>query len=108
MNLLFTQLFCVATLPIVVVLFWFLPGVVYLVYFVIFTFATLLATRLLNGRRTAECLVGLPENEPPVNDEEELWFFINGVATGYGHMKLCHFVEHHLTIILERTGSRAT
>jgi len=38
--------------------------------------------RLLNGGPRTECLVGLPDGQPPVNDESELWFFINGIATG--------------------------
>ncbi|KUJ07309.1 uncharacterized protein LY89DRAFT_702433 [Mollisia scopiformis] len=44
--------------------------------------------RLLNGAPTTEALVGLPDGTDPVNDEHELWFFINGVATGQSNLDL--------------------
>lgn len=108
MSLLGIQLFIIATLPIMLGLFWFLPGIIYLVYFLIFFSATMIAMRLLNGRRTSECLVGLPTDGLPVNDEEELWFFINGVATGYEVLEHPPYWKHDLTPIKGRTGCRAT
>jgi hypothetical protein len=81
--LIISQVFLFVTLPIMFVLYWFLPGVVHLVFFVAFSVVTLVVMRLLNGGPRAECLVGLPDSLEPVNDEHELWFFINGIATGY-------------------------
>jgi hypothetical protein len=78
-----SQLVLIVTLPVLTVLFWFVPGIVHLIFVTTFTVSTLLVMRLLNGGPRAECLVGLPDGQPPVNDEQELWFFINGIATGY-------------------------
>jgi hypothetical protein len=64
------------------VLYWFVPGVVHIVFCVLFAVSTLFIMRLLNGGPRTECLVGLPQGKAPVNDESELWFFINGIATG--------------------------
>ncbi|KAH6716277.1 hypothetical protein DL95DRAFT_347356 [Leptodontidium sp. 2 PMI_412] len=80
--LLTTQIMLVLLLPVVAVLFWLVPGVVPIVFLVTFWIATWIVMRLLNGAPTTECLVGLPEGLEPANDEHELWFFINGVATG--------------------------
>lgn len=81
--LIISQLLLLITSPIMAVLYWFVPGIVHVVFCVLFTVSTLLVMRLLNGGPRTECLVGLPDGEPPVNDESELWFFINGIATGY-------------------------
>lgn len=81
--LVISQLLLFVTLPIVAILYWFLPGVVHLLYFTAFLAVTLVVMRLLNGGPRAECQVGLPDGLEPVNDEHELWFFINGIATGY-------------------------
>ena len=64
-------------------IFWFLPGIfpggVVLIAWVV----TITILRLLNGQPSADCQVGVPENHiSPVNDESELWFFINGICTG--------------------------
>lgn len=83
MALLPIQLSMIVTLPLMAVLFWFLPGFVHLLYFVSFIAVTFLFTRFLNGPPTTESLIGLPpDGVDAVNDEHELWFFINGVATG--------------------------
>jgi hypothetical protein len=81
--LIISQVLLFVTLPIVAVLYWFLPGVIHLLYLTAFAVVTLIVTRLLNGGPRAESLVGLPDSLKPVNDEHELWFFINGIATGY-------------------------
>ena len=81
--LILSQIMLFITLPIVAVLYWFLPGVVHLLYLMAFAVVTLVVMRLLNGGPRAECLVGLPDGPKPVNNEHELWFFINGIATGY-------------------------
>jgi hypothetical protein len=94
LNLVVIQLIVLFTLPIAAALFWFLPGLVHIVYFLVFAFATLITMRLLNGRKTTECLVGLPVDVLPVNDEEELWFFINGVATGFAYFNP-HYPPRH-------------
>lgn len=86
--LLTTQIMLVLLLPVVAVLFWLVPGVVPIVFLVTFWIATWIVMRLLNGAPTTECLVGLPEGLEPANDEHELWFFINGVATGYAEHSL--------------------
>lgn len=83
MVLLTTQLLMLFTLPIMAIIFWFLPGLVNLAYFVAFVAITYVFMRLLNGPPTTEALVGLPAGLNPVNDEHELWFFINGVAIGF-------------------------
>ncbi|KAF8853972.1 hypothetical protein BDZ45DRAFT_657313 [Acephala macrosclerotiorum] len=85
--LLFTQLLMIITLPIMAVIFWFLPGLLNLLYFAAFVGITLFFTRLLNGPPTTEALVGLPDGIDPVNDEHELWFFINGVSVGKGWLQ---------------------
>lgn len=82
MVLLVTQIILLFSLPILGVLFWLVPGVVPILFAVTFCVATWVVMRLLNGAPTTECLVGLPGDLEPVNDEHELWFFINGVATG--------------------------
>ncbi|KAH7381752.1 hypothetical protein BKA64DRAFT_763860 [Cadophora sp. MPI-SDFR-AT-0126] len=80
--LLVTQIMLLASLPVVAVLFWLVPGIVPILFCIAFWVSTWIVMRLLNGAPTTECLVGLPEGLDPVNDEHELWFFINGVATG--------------------------
>ena len=62
--------------------YWLVPGIVPLVFCISFSVCTVFIMRLLNGGPRTECLVGVPDGQPPVNDESELWFFINGVATG--------------------------
>jgi hypothetical protein len=81
--LILSQIMLFISLPIVAVLYWFLPGVVHVIYLSAFVAVTAVTKRLLNGGPRAECLVGLPDGSEPVNDEHELWFFINGIATGY-------------------------
>lgn len=72
----------ILTLPVMTVLFWFLPGLVSLAFFLAITTITLIVMKLLNGAAISECYVGLPDDKEPVNDEEELWFFINGITIG--------------------------
>jgi hypothetical protein len=83
----FSQLALLLTLPIGTFFCLFLPGVVPIIYFAVFSTATLFVMRLLNGGPRAECLVGVPEDVEPVNGEDELWFYINGIATGYVRTK---------------------
>ncbi|KAH7307944.1 hypothetical protein BKA65DRAFT_576630 [Rhexocercosporidium sp. MPI-PUGE-AT-0058] len=80
--LLYTQLIQLFSLPTLAVLFLAVPGVIPIINLVTFCVGTWIIMRLLNGTPTTECLVGLPDGLEPVNDEHELWFFINGVATG--------------------------
>ncbi|CAL3968166.1 unnamed protein product [Diplocarpon coronariae] len=80
--LLVTQLTLIISLPVLGIIFWLVPGIVPVIFVVTFWVATWIVMRLLNGWPTTECLVGLPDGLEPVNDEKELWFFINGVATG--------------------------
>jgi len=77
-----TQIMLLASLPVVAILFWLVPGMVPVLFCIIFWLSTWIVMRFLNGAPTTECLVGLPDGLEPVNDEHELWFFINGVATG--------------------------
>jgi hypothetical protein len=81
--LVISQLLLIVSLPLMAIFYWFAPGIVHLAFGVAFAISTLFIMRLLNGGRRAECLVGLPDGQPPVNDEQELWFFINGICTGY-------------------------
>jgi hypothetical protein len=77
------QLTLILTLPLMTLLFWFLPGLVSLAFVVAMLVVTLVVMRLLNGGPISECYVGLPDGQMPVNDEHELWFFINGITIGY-------------------------
>lgn len=81
--LLVTQFLLLVSLPALAVMFWFVPGVAHIIFGTILWGATWVVMRLLNGWPTTQCLVGMPDGLDPVNDEKELWFFINGVATGY-------------------------
>jgi hypothetical protein len=76
------QLVLILTLPVMTVLFWFLPGLVSLVFVVSMLVVTLVIMRLLNGGPISECYVGFPEGKMPVNDGSEPWFFINGITIG--------------------------
>jgi hypothetical protein len=80
--LIISQLLLLFTLPIMTILGSFVPGIVHLIIYALFAISTLFVMRLLNGGPRTECLVGLPDGQQPVNDESELWFFINGIATG--------------------------
>ena len=80
--LMISQLVLLTALPFVTVLYWFVPGFVHITFCFLFAVSTLFVMRLLNGGPRTECLVGLPEIGLPVNDESELWFFINGIAIG--------------------------
>jgi len=80
--LIIIQFTLIFTLPIMTVLFWFLPGLVSLAFCLVMLVVTLVVMRLLNGGPISECYVGLPEGQMPVNDEHELWFFINGITIG--------------------------
>ena len=82
--LIIIQLVLILALPIMTVLFWFLPGLVSLAFALEMLVVTLVIMRLLNGGPISECYVGLPpDGQMPVNDEHELWFFINGITIGY-------------------------
>ncbi|EKD15659.1 hypothetical protein MBM_06287 [Drepanopeziza brunnea f. sp. 'multigermtubi' MB_m1] len=80
--LLATQILLLLSMPALFIIFWLVPGVVPIILVAAFWGSTWVGMRLLNGWRTTECQVGLPDGLEPVNDEKELWFFINGVATG--------------------------
>lgn len=82
-HLVITQILLIITLPIFSVLFVAFPTFVHIFFFETGWLATKTVTWLLNGSSTTQCLVGVPTNRQPVNDESELWFFINGIATGY-------------------------
>lgn len=77
------QLSLLACLPVFAILLWFVPAIGHVVVFGGITLVTDTIAWLLNGNKRAECLVGMPVDAPPVNDETELWFFINGIGTGY-------------------------
>jgi hypothetical protein len=87
--LIIIQLVLILALPIMTVLFWFLPGLVSLAFALEMLVVTLVIMRLLNGGPISECYVGLPpDGQMPVNDEHELWFFINGITIGYAKIVL--------------------
>jgi hypothetical protein len=81
--LIIIQFLLILMLPVITVLFWFLPGLVSLAFVLAMLVVTLAIMRLLNGGPISECYVGFPEGQMPVNDERELWFFINGITIGY-------------------------
>lgn len=80
--LIIIQLSLILLLPIMTVLFWFLPGLISLAFIVAMLVVTLVIMRLLNGGPISECYVGFPQGQMPVNDESEPWFFINGITIG--------------------------
>jgi hypothetical protein len=82
-HLVITQLLLIITLPIFAALFAAFPTFVHVFFLETFWLATKTVTWLLNGPSTTQCSVGVPRNRQPVNDNNELWFFINGIATGY-------------------------
>jgi hypothetical protein len=87
--LIIIQFVLILALPIMTVLFWFLPGLVSLAFALEMLVVTLVIMRLLNGGPISECYVGLPpDGQMPVNDEHELWFFINGITIGYAKIVL--------------------
>jgi len=67
-----TQIMLLASLPVVAILFWLVPGMVPVLFCIIFWLSTWIVMRFLNGAPTTECLVGLPDGLEPVNDEHEL------------------------------------
>jgi hypothetical protein len=70
-------------LPIMTFVFWLLPGLVSLTFVLAMLAVTLAVLRLLNGGPISERYVGLPPGgQIPVNNEQELWFFINGITIG--------------------------
>ncbi|OJJ37058.1 hypothetical protein ASPWEDRAFT_38696 [Aspergillus wentii DTO 134E9] len=80
--LIVSQLFLLLSLPVALATFWAFPAVVHLVFYVAFAGVTMTVLWLLNGHPRATCLIGVPKSGLPVNDESELWFYINGIATG--------------------------
>ncbi|KAL4780369.1 hypothetical protein BJX76DRAFT_364364 [Aspergillus varians] len=81
--LILIQVFLIISLPFAFITLWPVPFVVHIVFYGVFVFVTAVVVRLLNGRPTGRSLIGVPTSRHPVNDERELWFFINGIATGY-------------------------
>lgn len=88
LALIIFQLSLLALIPVFAVLLWFVPAIGHVIVFGGITVTTGFFAWLLNGDKRAECLVGMPEDEPPVNDETELWFFINGIGTGWALLHL--------------------
>ena len=82
--LLIVQIVLIVTFLIFLATFLVFPVVVPVVFFGLFWLVTVVILRLLNGPPTSQSLVGVPSDGTPVNDESELWFFINGIGTGYG------------------------
>ncbi|KAE9370518.1 hypothetical protein N431DRAFT_492592 [Stipitochalara longipes BDJ] len=92
--LIIIQLVLIFALPIMTILFWFLPGLISLAFVLAMLAVTLAVMRLLNGGPISECCVGLPpEGQMPVNDEHELWFFINGITIGK------HWLQGNLNLL---------
>lgn len=81
--LMISQSLFLITLPISLATFCVFPFAINLVFLGIFWITNKVILGLLNGVPTSRCLIGVPEKHPPVNDESELWFFINGISIGY-------------------------
>ncbi|KAL4910015.1 hypothetical protein BDW74DRAFT_165276 [Aspergillus multicolor] len=96
--LLASQLSLLATFPIAVLTLWAVPGIAHAIFYTSFALTTGCITWLLNIRpRTRRCLVGRPQGREAVNvsgdKRGEVWFFINGIATG------THWHQSNLTYL---------
>jgi hypothetical protein len=78
-----SQILLLFSLPVGLLALWALPFVAHAAFYAAFAVITSIVVRLLNGPPSRRSLIGVPKTRPPVNDESELWFFINGIATGY-------------------------
>ncbi|KAL2872842.1 uncharacterized protein BJX67DRAFT_376625 [Aspergillus lucknowensis] len=96
--LVISQVFLLLSLPVSVLALWALPFVAPAAFYTAFTGITLIVIRLLNGPPTGRSLIGVPKSRPPVNDESELWFFVNGIATGH------HWHQSNLDLLAETFG----
>ncbi|KAL4992318.1 hypothetical protein BDW68DRAFT_184381 [Aspergillus falconensis] len=101
--LLLIQISLLFSLPFAFITLWAVPCIVYASFYISFGVVTGLLTRILNdgpkgqGHRH-ESLVGRPEGRRAVNGtgtdrEGEVWFFINGIATG------THWHKSNLTLL---------
>ncbi|KAL3456200.1 hypothetical protein BJX64DRAFT_281532 [Aspergillus heterothallicus] len=96
--LVISQVLLIFSFPFALLAFWALPLVAHFAFYMAFAIVTSIIVRLLNGPPSGRSLIGVPTTRPPVNDESELWFFINGVATGY------HWHQSNLDDLAEYFG----
>ncbi|KAL4739297.1 hypothetical protein BDV11DRAFT_187936 [Aspergillus similis] len=90
--LLLSQIALLLSLPFSLITLWAIPCIVHAVFYISFGVVTSLVTWILNERPTWQgdrhsSLIGRPEGSEAVNGngtdrEGEVWFFINGIATG--------------------------
>ncbi|KAL4820256.1 hypothetical protein BDW67DRAFT_153778 [Aspergillus spinulosporus] len=106
--LLLSQICLLLSLPFFFITLWTIPCIVHAIFFISFGIVTSLITWILNERpkwqgNRHDCLVGLPEGSEAVNGtgtdrEGEVWFFINGIATG------THWHKSNLTVLANTFG----
>ncbi|KAL2793141.1 hypothetical protein BJX66DRAFT_232910 [Aspergillus keveii] len=96
--LVISQVILLFTFPVGLLALWALPLVAHAAFYTAFAVVTSIVVRLLNGPPSGRSLIGVPKTRPPVNDESELWFFINGIATGY------HWHQSNLDDLAESFG----
>ncbi|EAA58703.1 hypothetical protein AN6319.2 [Aspergillus nidulans FGSC A4] len=92
--LLSSQISLLLSFPFAFITLWAIPCLVHAVFYISFGIVTSLITWILNERpkwqgNRHDSLIGRPEGREAVNDtgiskEGEVWFFINGIATGKG------------------------
>ncbi|KAL2846047.1 hypothetical protein BJX68DRAFT_277217 [Aspergillus pseudodeflectus] len=93
-----SQILLLFSLPVGLLALWALPFVAHAAFYAAFAVITSIVVRLLNGPPSRRSLIGVPKTRPPVNDESELWFFINGIATGD------HWHQSNLDALAENFG----
>ncbi|KAF9885229.1 hypothetical protein FE257_000589 [Aspergillus nanangensis] len=77
------QVILLLSLAVFLCTFWVFPVIIPVAFMVFSWGITWAILRVLNGPPRTQCRVGVPENNiAAVNDETELWFFINGICTG--------------------------
>lgn len=91
--LLLSQISLLLSLPFAFITLWAIPCLVHAVFYISFGIVTSIITWILNERpkwqgNRHDSLIGRPEGSEAVNGtgtdgEGEVWFFINGIATGY-------------------------
>ncbi|KAL4920143.1 hypothetical protein BDW62DRAFT_199231 [Aspergillus aurantiobrunneus] len=96
--LILSQLFLLFSLPVSFATLWAVPFIAHAAFYASFALVTSVVVRLLNGRPRVRSLIGVPTSRQPVNDESELWFFINGIATG------THWHQSNLNVLAETFG----
>ncbi|KAL2826653.1 hypothetical protein BDW59DRAFT_179368 [Aspergillus cavernicola] len=92
------QALLIFSFPICMLVLGALPFVAHAAFYTAFAIVTSIVVRLLNGPSSRRSLIGVPKTRAPVNADSELWFFINGIATGL------HWHQSNLDVLAETFG----